>query len=258
MQKLATITTQTWNKLDRALRENRDLNNLMIDLGKQYKIQDKDAKFLLDVKRKQFPHTHLVTVKDTNSRLKPTYYPSTNTIVSYKEPWSFMHEYNHAYEKADIWDKIRRALPIKHKLGKSQKELLDSYISDAYLKGNNKSHEIGGYLKNVIEDTAKKKESDMWRLTEELRANARAYQETHKITGKENAEKILQPLSVSDVSYVGHFYPEELNRLLGKPPTLSQKVTSKVNNLNLVNAVKNRVSKIREGMPLEGEQFRIF
>ena len=196
-------------------------------------------------------------ISEADNRFKPTYYPNTNTLLSYKEPWSFMHEYNHAYERADTLDKLKRMLPIKHKLGTSQKKLLDSYINDAYLQGNEKSHEIGGYLKNVIGDTAKKRESDVWRLTEELRANARAYHETHKITGKENAEKILQPLSVSDVSYVGHFYPEELNRLLGEKTTITKQVASKLSNLNLLNTIKNKMSKIREGMPLEGEHFRI-
>ncbi len=252
MNKLAAVSPYTWSKLNTAIKQEKDLNELMIHLGQHFKIDPSDSKILLNMKKKQFPKTNLVIINEKDKAVSPIYYPSLNTIYSYKEPWSFMHEYGHAYERADIFDKIRRFLPLKHKLTKDQQKLLNEYVEKAYKSGDINSQKVGEFLDKILKDITTRKESDGWRLTEELRSNARAYRDTETVIGRDAAEKILQPLTVTDISYAGHFYPDEFSRLLNtkKEPIFHMP------KLNILQRIDNKLGKVREGLLEDYERFR--
>jgi hypothetical protein len=246
INKLAALTTYTWNKLNTAIRRNRDLNDIMVELGDHFRVDQEDASRLLDLKKKQMPDTGLTFIDKYDKGKYPMYNPETNEIFTYNEPWSFLHEYGHAYERADKWDKVRRLLPLKHRLTKEQEKLLNDYIREGYMEGNPSSRRVGEFLDRVIKDSQNRKEGDVWRLTEELRANARAYKDTKLVTGKNNANKVLQPLSVSDMSYIGAFYPDEFSKLMNveKPP-----VAEHVKNSDVINALRRKLDKARYGLP---------
>lgn len=252
MNKLAALTPQAWNSLSKAIQHKRDLNRVMIELGEHFKVPADEAHFLLDYKRKQFPKTKLRIIDKNDVTKSPAYYPSINTVQTYDEPWSFLHEYGHAYEKADLGTKIKRLLPIKHKLNRKQQELLNNYIEEAYMTGNKESRRTGEFLKNVINDSQNQKEKDVWRLTEELRANARAFNDA-KITGKNTAEKIQQPLAVSDIAYMGEYYPDELSKLLGMD---KKPIAEKVRDINILKGIQDTLQKVRTGVLKEEEKIR--
>jgi hypothetical protein len=246
MNKLAALSPTTFNSIRKALVGQADLNRTMIELGEHFKIDPRDAQRLLRTKMIQHPKTKLMFIDKTNEVLRPGYFSDIDTVVTYPEPWSFMHEYGHAHEKADIFDKLRRILPIKTIITPKQQELLDSYVSEAYMNGTNTSQNVGKFISKAVEDSKGKLERDTWRMNEELRANARAFKDTKALTGDVNAEKIMQPLSGSDISYVGAYYPDELAKLI---ESNNSTLAGRIVNTGIFKVVKDMISKVNNGLP---------
>jgi hypothetical protein len=253
MKKLAGLTSYTWKRMNDAIKREKDLNRTMIELGRHFAVDPDDTDKLLKLKRDQHPRTKVLFIDESDSRFYPAYIPQTDTVITYREPWSFLHEYGHAYERADLGDKIRRLLPIKHKLPKREQYILDSYIQEGYLSGDIESQRVGEFLDRIIKDTKTRKEGDVWRLTEEMRANARAYNDAKTMLGKDTADKVMQPLSISDVTYAGEFYPEEMNKLLNRS---TKNTIESARSIGIFNMLKHKIKKVNEGMPEEWEKLR--
>ena len=264
VHKLATVHPYTFNRLTDAVSHSKHMGQLMTDLGEHFKVPTEHTNKMLSEKRQRNPDVTIVQTAGANSR----YMPDWKTIYTNGEPWSFLHEYGHA-ERDNMVRTLQKLLfRNRPALNNDEDELLTKYVVDAYMTGEHGSSpnvvsvKAGDYLLDVLTDLRERKTKDAWRLSEELLNNAKAYNFATIKGSPSTAYNIHQPLSVSDITYAGSFYPDKFHALMQTPqhsewhPANLLRQRPEFMRGGILDHIEDKLDKLKLGMPHEWEKFR--
>jgi len=175
-----------------------------LSIAKHFKVPVDESETLFTKKlreaslnRHKFPlEVNILTRKNP---LEPQYFPGANIIDTYKEPWSFMHEFAHADMNRDYMHKLKSILPLKTRLSAEESKLLNNYVQSFYASGDSMGSTIlGNRLLIMLDESKKFKQKDTLNFINEIKASARAISDTERLHSRNMAEKVFQPSAALD------------------------------------------------------------